>query len=235
MPVIPLSYPLDLTATAATNFIQNEVVTFNTAQEKMFVPSKGPFYTLSMEIRHGVTNALLQPETQYKLLQPVKEAIRMSGKEVCAVIYITDNSIPSITISYRVIGGVFSDTASEIGDILLNNPLPPSGQVSWWGILDRPAQFTPSEHLHHVDNIYGMSDVVAVLENMRIAILAGDSVAISAIYQYIHVLLTNLNYATMDDVMDLMGPTATQFVRTYKTYADLRDVSSLESCLYFVK
>ena len=114
MPVIPLGYPLDLTATATTNFIQNEVVTFNTVQEKMFVPSKGPFYTLSMEIRHGVTNALLQPETQYKLLQPVKEAIRMSGKEVCAVVYITDNSIPSITISYRVIGGVFSDTASEI-------------------------------------------------------------------------------------------------------------------------
>lgn len=235
MPVIPLSYPLDLTATAATNFIQNEVVTFNTAQEKMFVPSKGPFYTTTLEIRHGVTNALLQPETQYKLLQPVKEAIRMSGKEVCAVIYITDNSVPSITISYRVIGGVFSDTASEIGDILLNNPLPPSGQVSWWDILDKPDQFTPSEHLHHVDNIYGMSDVVAVLENMRIAILAGDSVAISAIYQYIHVLLTNLNYATMDDVMDLMGPTATQFVRTYKTYADLRDVSSLinnESYIY---
>lgn len=235
MPVIPLSYPLDLTATAATNFIQNEVVTFNTAQEKMFVPSKGPFYTLSMEIRHGVTNALLQPETQYKLLQPVKEAIRMSGKEVCAVIYITDNSIPSITISYRVIGGVFSDTASEIGDILLNNPLPPSGQVSWWGILDRPAQFTPSEHLHHVDNLYGMSDVVAVLENIRIAILAGDSVAVGAIYQYIHVLLTNLNYATMDDVMDLFEPAATQLVRTYKTYADLRAVSSLinnESYIY---
>lgn len=236
MPVIPLGYPLDLTATAATNFIQNEVVTFNTVQEKMFVPSKGPFYTLSMEIRHGVTNALLQPETQYKLLQPVKEAIRMSGKEVCAVIYITDNSIPSITISYRVIGGVFSDTASEIGDILLNNPLSLSGQVSWWDILDKPDQFTPSEHLHHVDNIYGMSDVVAVLENMRIAILAGDSVAISAIYQYINNLLSNLAFATenyVDDTFAQLG--STPYVRTFKTYNDLRAFSDLvnnESYIY---
>lgn len=228
MPVIPLGYPLDLTATAATNFIQNEVVTFNTVQEKMFVPSKGPFYTLSMEIRHGVTNALLQPETQYKLLQPVKEAIRMSGKEVCAVIYITDNSIPSITISYRVIGGIFSDTASEIGDVLLNNPLPPSSQVSWWDILDKPDQFTPSEHLHHVDNIYGMDDVVAVLENIRIAILAGDSVAIGAIYQYINVLLSNLEYATENFVNDALSSLdTTKYVRAFNTHAELRDFSSL--------
>lgn len=236
MPVIPLGYPLDLTATAATNFIQNEVVTFNTVQEKMFVPSKGPFYTLSMEIRHGVTNALLQPETQYKLLQPVKEAIRMSGKEVCAVIYITDNSIPSITISYRVIGGIFSDTASEISDVLLNNPLPPSSQVSWWDILDKPDQFTPSEHLHHVDNIYGMDDVVAVLENIRIAILAGDSVAIGAIYQYINVLLSNLEYATENYVDDTFAQLdSTPYVRTFKTYNDLRAFSDLvnnESYIY---
>jgi len=236
MPVIPLGYPLDLTATATTNFIQNEVVTFNTVQEKMFVPSKGPFYTLSMEIRHGVTNALLQPETQYKLLQPVKEAIRMSGKEVCAVVYITDNSIPSITISYRVIGGVFSDTASEIGDILLNDPLPPSSQVSWWDILDKPDQFTPSEHLHHVDNIYGMDDVVAVLENIRIAILAGDSVAIGAIYQYINVLLSNLNFATENYVDDTFTQLdSTPYVRTFKTYNDLRAFSDLvnnESYIY---
>ena len=228
MPVIPLGYPLDLTATAATNFIQNEVVTFNTVQEKMFVPSKGPFYTLSMEIRHGVTNALLQPETQYKLLQPVKEAIRMSGKEVCAVIYITDNSIPSITISYRVIGGIFSDTASEISDVLLNNPLPPSSQVSWWDILDKPDQFTPSEHLHHVDNIYGMDDVVAVLENIRIAILAGDSVAIGAIYQYINILLSNLEYATENFVNDALSSLdTTKYVRAFNTHAELRDFSSL--------
>lgn len=235
MPVVTLGIPLDLTGAAPTNLFTNELVQFNTSLERFFVPSKGPFYTTTLEIRHGVTNALLQPETQFKILHPVKEAIRMSGKEVCTAIYITDTSIPSVRLTYRVIGGIFADTASEIGDIIANNPLSPSSEVSWWDILDKPNQFTPTEHLHHVDNIYGMDDVVAVLENMRIAILAGDSVAISAIYQYIHVLLTNLNYATMDDVMDLLGPSAPQSVRTYKTYADLRAVSSLinnESYIY---
>ncbi len=228
MPVVTLSTPLDLTGAAPTNLFTNELVQFNTSLERFFVPSKGPFYTTTLEIRHGVTNALLQPETQFKILHPVKEAIRMSGKEVCTAIYITDTSIPSVRLTYRVIGGIFADTASEIGDIIANNPLPPSSEVSWWDILDKPDQFTPSEHLHHVDNIYGMSDVVAVLENIRIAILAGDSVAIGAIYQYINVLLSNLEYATENYVDDTFAQLdSTPYVRTFKTYNDLRAFSDL--------
>lgn len=236
MPVVTLSTPLDLTGAAPTNLFTNELVQFNTSLERFFVPSKGPFYTTTLEIRHGVTNALLQPETQFKILHPVKEAIRMSGKEVCAVIYITDASIPSVRLTYRVIGGLFADTASEIGNIISNHPMTPSDEVSWWDILDKPNQFTPSEHLHHVDNLYGMSDVVAVLENIRIAILAGDSVAIGAIYQYINVLLSNLNFATENYVDDTFTQLdSTPYVRTFKTYNDLRAFSDLvnnESYIY---
>lgn len=235
MPIVPLGYPLDLTANAPTNLISNELVNFPDANSRIFVPSKGPFYTTTMELRHGVTNALLQPELQYRILQPVKEAIDMSGKEVCSVIYITDASVPSARLTYQIIGGIFADTANVIADLIANNPVPPSDTIYWWHIFGAPNQFTPTEHLHHVDNIYGMDDVVEVLDHIRIAISAGDSVAIGAIYQYIHTLLANLNYATLNQVIDLIPSSSIQYVRTYKTYADLRAVSSLvnnESYLY---
>jgi hypothetical protein len=69
MPVVTLSTPLDLTGAAPTNLFTNELVQFNTSLERFFVPSKGPFYTTTLEIRHGVTNALLKPPTKISFIR----------------------------------------------------------------------------------------------------------------------------------------------------------------------
>lgn len=232
---MPTTYPLDLTGVAPSNIVTNELHTFPTPSSRFFIPSAGPFFTIGLVVRHGVTNVLLQPDTQYKILHLHREASLASGKEVCAIIAIVDPVIPSVRISYQVIGGIYSDTASVIQDLLDSNPIEPSDTVSWQNILGAPVQFPPTEHLHHFDNIYGAEELVAVLERIRMAIAAGDSPAIAAIYQYIHTLLTNLNYATMNDVTDLIGGEPVRYIRTYKTFNDLRAEEFLinnESYLY---
>lgn len=231
---MPTTYPLDLTGGALTNQIANELHTFASSADRIFPLSAGPFYTIGLTVRHGVTNELLQPVTQYKALQLHRDASLISGKEVCAVIIVEDATVPSVRISYQCVGGIYSGEASLIQDLIANNPLP-LGPVVWGQIIGIPVQFPPTEHLHHIDNIYGAEELVAVLERMRIAIAAGDSPAIAAIYQYIHTLLTNLNFQTEQQVIDLIGDTTVQYVKTYDSYAQLRSethVINNESYLY---
>lgn len=231
---MPTTYPLDLTGNAGTNLITNELHTFNIAADRIFPLTAGPFYTIGLEVYHGVTNQLLQPVTQYKALHLHRDASLVSGKEVCAVIIVEDVLIPSVRVKYQCIGGLYSNEASLIQDLIDNNPITSDGVV-WGQIIGIPVQFPPTEHLHHFDNIYGAEEMVAVLERIRIAIAAGDSPAIAAIYQYIHTLLTNLDYQTEQQVIDLIGDGPTQFVKTYKTYSFLRAETNLinnESYLY---
>jgi len=226
MPVNPLGYPLDLTGVAPSNLITNEFHAFNTAADRIFVPSGGPFYTVGMAIRHGVTNVLLQPNSQYKLLHLHKDGSLLSRKEVCAVVYITDSSVPSVNLEYHLLGGVYADTSDNIRELVLANPVADSN-VSWGHIFGQPVQFTPAEHLHHVDELYGMAEVVDVLERLRVAVLAGDSPAFDAIYQYLHTLITNADYASVNEVIALIGNAPFVEVKTYPTYAALRAVTTM--------
>lgn len=231
---MPTSYPLDLTGNAGTNLITNELHTFNIAADRIFPLTAGPFYTIGLEVYHGVTNQLLQPITQYKALHLHRDASLVSGKEVCAVIIVEDALIPSVRVKYHCIGGLYSNEASLIQDLIDNNPIT-SDDVVWGQIIGIPVQFPPTEHLHHFDNIYGAEEMVAVLERIRMAIAASDSPAIAAIYQYIHTLLTNLDYQTEQQVIDLIGDTNVQYVKTYDSYAQLRTethVINNESYLY---
>ncbi len=92
MPLLP-SYPLDLTNSALSNRITDEIHTFNVLTDRMFVPSAGPFYTQGFDIRHPVTNASLLPNVHYKILHLHKEASLQSGKNVCCIVYVHNASI----------------------------------------------------------------------------------------------------------------------------------------------
>lgn len=231
MPFSFLSYPLDLLGTAGTNHITNETRAFVTAADRHFVPAAGPFYASSMIIRHGTTNAVLFPNTHYKLLHTHLEGTLASGKTVVAVVHIVDTSIPSISMDYRAIGGSFAETASVIAQNLQDNP--PIGKTVWGQIIGQPPQYAPAEHLHNADEIYGLGDVVAALEHLRMAILQNDAMAIDAIYQYINVRLSNENYVTQDQLVNSVGGSAK--IRVYTTAATLRavtDVSTHQDYLY---
>lgn len=203
---MPTTYPLDLTGASPANLITNEVHTFTTANDRIFPLSAGPFYTTGLAVYHGVTNVLLAPVTQYKALQMHRAGSLVSGKEVCAIVIVEDPSVPAVRVEYQCIGGIYSSEATLIRDLIDNNPLP-EGPTIWGQIIGTPVQFPPTEHLHHVDNLYGAEEIVAVLERLRMAIAAGDSPSIAAIYQHVHVLLASSNYITEQQVIDLISST----------------------------
>lgn len=205
MPMIFPTYPLDLTGTASSNYIVNEVRTFTVPGDRIFVPTGGPFYLQNFEIRNAANNALLMPNVDYKALHLHVEGTKASGRTVCSVIKIENTTLSSVVLNYHVIGGIFGETPEIVHAILENNP--PVGNVIWEQIMGAPVQFPPTDHLHHADEIYGLQELVSILEHLRVAILAGDGSAFQAVYQYINNRLANEDYVTQDQLANSAGKT----------------------------
>jgi len=226
---MPYAYPLDLTGTALTNRIPSEVHTFTLASDRSFVPDGGPFYTMGLVVRHGVTNDILVPSLHYDALHMLEEAGLESQKEVCCIIHVKDDTVPSVSLDYQVIGGAYSETSTAIRQLLLDNP--PIGQTVWGQIIGAPVQFTPAAHYHPLNQIFGMGALITALENMRIAIVNGDNPSIAALYQYINTRLINENYVTQDQLAALQ---TVMKVSTYQTIAALRGETTFHPYLpYF--
>ena len=219
-----LGYPLDLTGAAPSNLVVNEIHTFTTAPTRLFVPAAGPFYTTTLDIRNNTTNAVLQPNTDYKLLHLHREGTIASGKQICAVIYVINLDITAIRIQYQCIGDNYADTSDIIRDLLTGSP-PPEPSIAWGHVFGAPVQFAPAEHLHHVDEVYGMQEVVSAIEQLRVATLSGDSFAFDAIYQYLANLFANYDWVTQQELANAINTATVNpygTVRSYRTFAELR-------------
>lgn len=219
-----LGYPLDLTGAAPTNLVVNEIHTFTTPPTRLFVPAGGPFYSTTMQIRNNATNALLQPNSDYKLLHLHREGTIASGKQVCAVVYVLNLDITAIRIQYQCIGDNYADTSDTIRDLLSGTP-PVEPSIAWGHVFGAPVQFAPAEHLHHADEVYGMQEVVSAIEQLRVAVLTGDSFAFDALYSYIATLFSNYSWVTQQELNIAIGNATVNpygTLRTYRTFAELR-------------
>ena len=219
-----LGYPLDLTGAAPSNLVVNEIHTFTSAPTRLFVPAAGPFYTTTLDIRNNATNAVLQPNTDYKLLHLHREGTIASGKQICAVIYVMNLDITAIRIQYQCIGDNYADTSDTIRDLLSGSP-PPNPSIAWGHVFGAPVQFAPAEHLHHADEVYGMQEVVSAIEQLRVAVLTGDSFAFDALYSYIATLFSSYSWVTQQELNNAINTATVNpygTVRSYRTFAELR-------------
>ena len=105
-----VAYNLDLTGLSQANRVLNEIRVVSTEGHRIFVPTAGAFYTRGFEIRNSSNGQLLQPGTQYILLNMERSATIQSGLNVCTVVYIRDMSITSVTMTYQCVGGIFQNT-----------------------------------------------------------------------------------------------------------------------------
>ncbi len=228
-------YPLDLTGNALTNHIVGEVRAITSNIERFIVPVGGPFYTVTMVVRNNVTNAILLPNTQYKILHHIPEASQDSGKNVCAVVYITDATVPAVRLEYQVVGGQYQNMVPLIMQLISEHPLDPNApdQIGWGQIFGMPNQYPPTSHIHPANQFLGYSNLVMALENLRVAIANGDNMAISAIYRYIEIMFSSSQYVTVDQLNDLLV-TPEPFVKIHPTYAALKQRDDMVANLAMV-
>lgn len=182
---MPVQYPYDDTGENQNNRVAGEVHDLDQAPVRVFAPNHGPFYTENHALVDTATNQPLDPETDYKLVALEQEATLYTGKEVCALVAITNPSVGNtVAFTYQVVGGQFSTSTQSIQDLidLLQSD---SRAVEWGQIINLPTQFPPSGHLHDINDVYGWQYIILALQDIRNAILSGDQVLWDQVYAYL--------------------------------------------------
>lgn len=188
-----MAYVLDLTASLAANYVET---TYTRPQEGVwiFAMAGGAFFTKDLIVRNTFNGQELEPLTQYRSLHTVSQAVLESGKEVNAIIVITDNTINQITVKRRIVGGpVYSTIGSDVLATIDEAKLNALDSTTWGQVIGKPVQYPPALHTHYEQDVYGFEAAVFMLNKIKDAISYGDDGVFGMFYQYINRQVTAMN------------------------------------------
>lgn len=184
MATTPL-FNLDLTGTNVNNRVIGEPHSLPVRRYRSIAPLYGPYYTESLIVTDASNSELLTKDIHYKCVDIVGIPTAQTGKEICTVLVITAPTVSSqVTITYQALGGGYEHNHEAIKK-LIDNLLVDDRPVYWPSIINRPADFTPSHHLHAIGDVYGFEYLTSELERLRTSIMLGDERSHTDILNYI--------------------------------------------------
>jgi hypothetical protein len=149
----------------------------------------GAFYTESLRIVDQANQRVLVRGADYFAAELYEVPTARFGKEVCAIVVITNASVSAnVSISYQAVGGEFGSSVQAIIQQIANMNLD-ERPLGWGSVIDKPSEYTPSHHLHDLGDIYGFEYVVHAIDRVRAAILMGDVASHDEIYAYVDLVL----------------------------------------------
>lgn len=169
-----VKYPVDYSGVNSNNLVIGEVRDFAGLNKKLIAPHYGAFYETGLVIRDFFTNAILVPRIDYIVAQLDPTATTRSGLSVYQFILVLNPDTTKVSLQYQVVGGEYSLSVDAIAEFvaLLEND---TRAVQWGMIIGTPSEFPPTPHMHDANQIYGMDNVTAALEELRVAVLTGDA------------------------------------------------------------
>lgn len=200
MSLRPFKLEIDNTGTNPNNLIVAEPHVLQGAGKRFIVTDNGPFYTASLRLVDRLTGLPLAPRLQYTAIQLEEEATIESGKEVCSIIIIEDDTIsPNVEVTYQAYGGWMSWSVTAV--VAMIEALDLDGrEITWAQIVGRPDRYPPAPHAHPLSDIYGWHKLFPSLNAIREAILASDQAVFDAIRAAFQLEIDRLDgqYETLD-------------------------------------
>lgn len=191
-------YPLDRTAKAVTNRIDDEPHDVGVQYNRIIAPNAGPYYEDSMVVYDTSGNKLIKG-TDWDPISPYVEASLTLGIPVANMLVIKNKNITEVVLkTYQVPGGLYQTYTDAIID-LINGLMQDNREVKWEDVGGKPTAFQPTPHLHHLKDLYGYEYEILALEEILRAIQNGDIASHDVIYQYIE----NLRAWTQDQLNKL--------------------------------
>lgn len=190
-----MSYALDLSASNPANYLTTTVDRPASGAWAFKLPG-GSFFTKNLSLKNTFDKKELEPFTQFRALDFNSEASFEAGKEVCDIIFITDNNITQVEIKYRVIGGVYQVVGSDVDALVRAGSLDATSASAWAQVINAPHQLPPEIHGHYVEDIYGLETATYAIEKIAAAVTTGDDGLFGAIFQFIDRKFTLLTTET---------------------------------------
>ncbi len=207
-------YPIDFTATNATNLAMLEEYTIGVGKYRTIVPNKGAIYADTIVLKEAITGTELIRGTDYECLYTYSDLIRMaSGKEVVgAIVVFNESSSSSLIMSYQFVGGPYSSSAVAIQQAIDALDLD-DRDVLFENLINTPDYFIAAPHVHDIGDVFGFEYIISLLSSLRQAILIGDNAinnTIKASIEALEILLTNKINAHLEDLANPHETTAHQ-------------------------
>lgn len=198
-----IRYPLDKTGTNPNNAVVGEIHDLPNRRIRAIATDYGAYFVESLVVVDLATNQTLTKD-QYRADTMYALPTGWTGKEICAIILITDSNVSNnVMVSYQALGGEFSYSATAVIQQIEALDLD-DRPVKWGDILGKPDRFPPDYHLHDIGDLYGFEYVVHALEQIRQAILLGDAASHDQIYRYIDDVIAKLT-ALLDGQKDQLN------------------------------
>ena len=230
-------FPLDLTAKSARNLVRNEERTFAAYNDRIFVPSGGCFYTETLVVFDKDTGRRLQPNVDYKCLHLNTDASIDSGKQVCTIIVVENQTVGKVKYDYQAIGGHYSDTIPVLKDMMNGVDFNSLTKISWGTqIYGKPETFPAAAHVHPGHEFGSWNRFHVALNNIYHALMYKDTAAWSSILDYLNHRINEVtskpdlsNYHTREQVSSLISEAIIASNLNYytKTESDSRFIRSL--------
>ena len=200
MSVFPYQYPEDLTGLSPRNKVTNEVRTFTSHEQRIFIPSGGPFFTDNLQITDFTSGRPLEPITQYSCLHLHNEGTLDSGKQVCCIIIVKDTSISKIKITYQAIGGKYGEVVTTIRQMMESIDWDKVGRISWGSqIYGKPEVFPAAAHRHPGGEFGDWKRFHMALNNIYQAMINKDVGAWKSVYEY---MARSIEVAFENNILD---------------------------------
>lgn len=198
-------YNTDFTGTRPSNLVLNEAHSLTRQKNLALAPLHGAFFTNTMIVKDADTGAVLEKNTDYRLLEPYSTLREITGKQIHGVVFIRDTNIhPRITLTYQCVGGEFAMTAGALVELL--NSIPNNHpDFSWYDILLAEAD-AESEDADGNGGKLTFEWMCFCLEKIRNAILWSDTDQYQNMVNYVNNILNDIHQQTtyrLDNFLDL--------------------------------
>ncbi|WP_233874958.1 hypothetical protein [Paraburkholderia adhaesiva] len=177
-------YPLDLSGVSRNNFVTGEPHAIGTMPVRVIAPRQGLFFAQSVQVVDAFTQHTLLP-LQYRFQFLHEHATRLTGKEVDAVIVITDPGVnPNVLITYQALGGDYSQPLAAIADEITALSDDTRG-VAFPDITNKPDTYPPVPHLHAIGDTYDWDYIVTAIEMLMAIVTLSETASYDTVLGFI--------------------------------------------------
>lgn len=169
-------FNFDPVGTLVANKILNEphvISAINGFDHSYIIPVNAPFYDASLSVVDASGNTLV-PGVDYIYIYTFMEATIKTGQAVSGgLAFLDPNTNGTFNINYQTVGGQYvNDTTQAISNGV--GMLDDLTSRSWYSIGNVPLVFPPTPHTARLDNFVGISEILAKLSDLEVAIRSPD-------------------------------------------------------------
>lgn len=208
-----MALPLDTTGTAVSNRVVNELHAVGTLEQRYIIPDKGTFFVNKTKVYNDATGLLLEPVTDYMILQLSIEASNLILQETSQIIYVSNPSVVRVRLNYQAVGGQFESIHARVRP-LIDDFI--SGKISnriFGGVAGEAIELSPRDFLSTSRVLNGGNMLYVQLSNIAEAITSNDPSAAQAVYEF----LINYTKGVRQEYTDRIAQTRNRIDQVFKS------------------